>query len=53
MKRLYTAFLEGGREIDEAVVLLRSGGNEGKMDETGEKKKTEVEMNETVAACDS
>lgn len=47
MKRLYTAFLEGGMDIDEAVVLLRSGGNDGKMDEKGEKKKTEVEMNET------
>lgn len=46
MKRLYTAFLEGGMDIDEAVVLLRNG-NDGKMDEKGEKKKTEVEMNET------
>ena len=48
MKRLYTAFLEGGLGIDEAVVLLRNGEKMKKreMDEKNETKRSGVEMNE-------
>lgn len=39
MKRLYTAFLEGGMDIDEACEVLRSGENDEKM------KKMEMDEN--------
>lgn len=46
MKRLYTAFLEGGLKIDEAVVLLRGNGKNEEMKKMDEKSEMKMKNEE-------
>lgn len=48
MKRLYTAFLEGGLNIEKACEVLRSGGENGKKDNKVETMKTEINEKEEM-----